>query len=73
MKEAFRILGIVFSLLFMAGFGMCGAWGLILGFAPSGYGALFIVCGLVGLGIACVFWFPLRALLRQGKPPRDDP
>lgn len=72
MERAFRILAVVAALLFMTGFGVCGAYGLILGLAPSGYGLFFVICGVIGLGIAALFFLALRALLKPDEPPGDN-
>lgn len=70
MREALRIVGIVVSLLFMIGFGMCDAYGLI-GAMAGDFWVLFLICGLMGLGIASAAWLVLRWLIKQGKPPGD--
>ncbi len=51
MKKFFRMLGIIFCLILMIGFGSCGIWGITLG----SYG---IICGLVGIILsALIGWF----------------
>ena len=75
MNNFFRILFIVSGLILMIGFGLCGAVGLTSGvteIARTGSGAVFIVLGLIGLGIAFVVgravWSSLGKLRR---PPSE--
>lgn len=72
MNTVFRILGIVFSLLLMTGFGVCGAFGLIGGLGSGQGGGFLIVCGLAGLLIAGLFLIALLAIIKSGKPHKDD-
>jgi hypothetical protein len=67
-----RMLGIAMGMLATIGFGLCGAFGLLV---PEGEGgALFKILGLIGLGLAALFGWLVRDALKGGpdggRPPR---
>jgi hypothetical protein len=78
MSTALRaILTAVLSVL-LVGFGLCGAYGTfggVLGLLGAGEGrpfaVLFMVCGLVGLGIAWVCWKAVGGIWRKPGPPAE--
>jgi hypothetical protein len=61
----------------LAGFGLCGAYGTLVGIGTlfdtsagaegRGFAPVFIVCGLIGIVIAAACWKPLAAIWRSQK------
>ncbi len=62
--------------LFLVGFGLCGAYGTFGGLVSS-VGArnadslLFLIPGLMGLGIAWVCWKAIAGIWRKPGPPAE--
>lgn len=68
----FKILGLAVGFLGMAGFGVCGLCGLLIG--VTNMMGIALVCGLAGLLIAGAFYLLFRAMLRSGlREPPDAP
>ncbi|HEX7642712.1 MAG TPA: hypothetical protein VF472_10955 [Burkholderiaceae bacterium] len=71
MKQTLRVLGIVFAVLFMTGFGFCGAMGVMIGAGSHDeFGGMVLVLGLLGLGIAVACALALRWLVKSRKTPQ---
>ena len=72
------ILTAILSVL-LVGFGLCGAYGTFGGVAGmfggpgegKAYAGLFLVCGLIGLGIAWVCWKAIAGVWRKSGPPAE--
>jgi hypothetical protein len=70
MSKFLRVVGILFSLVLMVGFGLCGALGLYLGRES----AFVLLCGIAGIAIALVSGLALRKLLRaRARPEPEQP
>jgi|GEM_PF-4013556 len=73
MATVLRVLAIIFALLFLVGFGMCGVFGVVAGVTDGGFNFGVICLGLVGIAIAVLFGFAIKALISVGKTPKDRP
>jgi len=72
MATFFRIVGIIFALILMVGFGLCGLMGVVSGFGHSGYDGVGLIFGPIGLVISACFAFAVRAMVKQNKKPTSD-
>lgn len=52
--------------IFLVGFGVCGATGIVTGWSNGGWGLL--VMGLVGIAVAWLCWAGIARLWRK-RPP----
>jgi uncharacterized BrkB/YihY/UPF0761 family membrane protein len=77
-RRLLRGLSITMLVLFVGGFGVCGAFGVISGvasaFSGSGesraYGMIFLIVGGIGLAIAAfAFWLFRRLIRPTAEPP----
>ncbi len=76
-----RGLAIGMLVLFVGGFGVCGAWGTVVGVASlvggsgeeRGYAPIFVVLGGLGLAIAIGLGWLFRRLTRPGVAPAPAP
>ena len=76
-----RGLCIVLLVLFVAGFGLCGAWGTVVGVVSlvaggggeRGYAPIFLIVGGAGLGIAVGLGWAFRRLIRPTVAPAPAP
>lgn len=75
-----RGLWIALLVLFTAGFGLCGGFGVVAGLASvaeSGesraYGLMFLVAGGIGVAIALLTGWALRSTLRRLRAPAAAP
>jgi hypothetical protein len=66
LKNALRWLGIAILSVFLVGFGLCGAAGVVGGLLNDSAVVFF---GLVGLGIAWACWGGIIALWRKRRLP----
>ena len=68
MSTLLRWLGIIICAVFMLGFGICGAWGVVGGVATFNPGMLLIMGlpGVLGLGLAYLCYRAIRALSKSG-------
>jgi hypothetical protein len=69
------LLTIIFSVL-LVGFGLCGGYGTIAGLlsgtsraGPEGF--IFVVPGVMGLGIAWGCWKAIASIWRKPGPPGE--
>lgn len=80
MLRLLRMLGIVLAMLMAIGFGLCGVYGVVTGatglFTPgdrTGWPVVFILPGLIGLGICAgclqLVWNTLHGQPSDGAPP----
>lgn len=76
-RRLLRGLSIAMLVLFVGGFGVCGAFGVVTGiasaFGSSGearsYGMLFLIVGGIGLAIAAFATWLFRRLIRPTAEP----
>jgi len=69
--KALRIIGIVFGLILMAGFGMCGLLGVVLGVGEGSQNMGILALGLAGFAVCAFAGWCVYKLFRQlnAKPP----
>jgi len=64
----------------LVGFGLCGAWGTLVGLpgvvrgsgGGESFDGAFLVCGLIGLAIAGLCWMAIAWLERKRPPPSGE-
>ena len=71
MATALRVVAIIFALLFLVGFGVCGVLGVVAGVTDGSFNFEVLALGLVGIAIAVLFGFAIKALISVGKTPKD--
>lgn len=62
-----KVLGLIFALLVMVGFGICGLCGLFIAADDARYRSDALMLSGIGLAIAVAFFFVVRAILRSGR------
>lgn len=67
-----------FLAVFLVGFGLCGAYGTIGGLAnavgggeAAGMALLFVLPGLVGIGLAWLCWKAIASIWRKPAAPAE--
>ena len=67
MANLLRWLGVVICAVFMLGFGICGAWGVVGGVSELNPEVLLIMGlpGVIGLGFAYLCYRGIRSLLKS--------
>ena len=80
-RKLMRGLAIAMLVLFVGGFGVCGAFGVITGVASAfsgssdsrGYDMIFLVVGGIGVAIAVFSGWLFRRLIRRSAEPVAAP
>lgn len=74
MATAVRVIGLLFGFVVMAGFGLCGVFGLVAGIAGMGTVLnVATICGAIGLAISGLVGAWLWRGLRPKAPDADRP